>query len=237
MANSKKNIISSEKTSKTAAGVKTAPAVKKQDIKENKIIEESKAIEENKELKNEIDILKAQIALMMKNMSNEQIKSSDNDDDDIVVVSMCNWLLNLTTEPMGAGSIYQFTHFGEEQTIPKDDLKRIIKVNSKFIKEGLVYITDADFVKKEKLSTAYSKLIDLDRMKELLNADKSTFKKVFASLPASQKEVLIDLITQRLIKDEEIDMNIVYICEEISGRSLTEEVNQTKEVLKEMKHN
>lgn len=229
MANSKKNTISSEKTSKNTADVKTTPAVEKQDIEENK------TIEENKELKNEIDMLKAQIALMMKNMSNEQIKSSD--DDDIVVVSMCNWLLNLTTEPMGAGNVYQFTHFGEEQTIPKDDLKRIVKVNSKFIKEGLVYITDADFVKKEKLSTAYSKLIDLDRMKELLNADKSTFKKVFVSLPASQKEVLIDLITQRLIKDEEIDMNIVYICEEISGRSLTEEVNQAKEVLKEMKHN
>ncbi len=229
MANSKKNTISSEKTSKNTADVKTTPAVEKQDIEENK------TIEENKELKNEIDMLKAQIALMMKNMSNEQIKSSD--DDDVVVVSMCNWLLNLTTEPMGAGNVYQFTHFGEEQTIPKDDLKRIVKVNSKFIKEGLVYITDADFVKKEKLSTAYSKLIDLDRMKELLNADKSTFKKVFVSLPASQKEVLIDLITQRLIKDEEIDMNIVYICEEISGRSLTEEVNQAKEVLKEMKHN
>lgn len=235
MANSKKNTISSEKTSKNTADVKITPAVEEQDIKENKVIEENKTIEENKELKNEIDILKAQIALMMKNMSNEQIKSSD--DDDIVVISMCNWLLNLTTEPMGAGNVYQFTHFGEEQTIPKDDLKRIIKVNSKFIKEGLVYITDADFVKKEKLSTAYSKLIDLDRMKELLNADKSTFKKVFVSLPASQKEVLIDLITQRLIKDEEIDMNIVYICEEISGRSLTEEVNQAKEVLKEMKHN
>ena len=235
MANSKKNTISSEKTSKNTADVKVTPAVKEQDIKENKVIEENKTIEENKELKNEIDILKAQIALMMKNMSNEQIKSSD--DDDIVVISMCNWLLNLTTEPMGAGNVYQFTHFGEEQTIPKDDLKRIIKVNSKFIKEGLVYITDADFVKKEKLSTAYSKLIDLDRMKELLNADKSTFKKVFVSLPASQKEVLIDLITHRLIKDEEIDMNIVYICEEISGRSLTEEVNQAKEVLKEMKHN
>lgn len=235
MANSKKNTISSEKTSKNTAGVTLTSAVKEQDIKENKVIEENKTIEENKELKNEIDILKAQIALMMKNMSNEQIKSSD--DDDIVVISMCNWLLNLTTEPMGAGNVYQFTHFGEEQTIPKDDLKRIIKVNSKFIKEGLVYITDADFVKKEKLSTAYSKLIDLDRMKELLNADKSTFKKVFVSLPASQKEVLIDLITQRLIKDEEIDMNIVYICEEISGRSLTEEVNQAKEVLKEMKHN
>lgn len=235
MANSKKNTISSEKTSKNTAGVTLTSAVKEQDIKENKVIEENKTIEENKELKNEIDMLKAQIALMMKNMSNEQIKSSD--DDDIVVISMCNWLLNLTTEPMGAGNVYQFTHFGEEQTIPKDDLKRIIKVNSKFIKEGLVYITDADFVKKEKLSTAYSKLIDLDRMKELLNADKSTFKKVFVSLPASQKEVLIDLITQRLIKDEEIDMNIVYICEEISGRSLTEEVNQAKEVLKEMKHN
>lgn len=235
MANSKKNTISSEKTSKNTAGVKITPVVEEQDIEESKVIEENKTIEENKELKNEIDILKAQIALMMKNMSNEQIKSSD--DDDIVVISMCNWLLNLTTEPMGAGNVYQFTHFGEEQTIPKDDLKRIIKVNSKFIKEGLVYITDADFVKKEKLSTAYSKLIDSDRMKELLNADKSTFKKVFVSLPASQKEVLIDLITQRLIKDEEIDMNIVYICEEISGRSLTEEVNQAKEVLKEMKHN
>ena len=190
---------------------------------------------ENEELKNEIDVLKAQIDLIMKNINNGSNNTSNSTDEDILVISMCNWGLNLSTEPMGAGTIYKFNNFGEEQMIPKDDLKRIIKVNSKFAKEGLFYIADEDFIKSEKLSSVYSKLLDVDGMINLLNSNKNNFEKIFKSLSETQKDTFIDLVSKKLLNNEEVDMNIVSICSKISNRNISEEVEQAKAVLSDKK--
>lgn len=186
---------------------------------------------ENQELKNELDVLKAQMNLIMKNINNNSNSTSNPTDEDILVISMCNWKLNLSTEPMGAGTIYAFDSFGEEQMIPKDDLKRIVKVNSKFAKEGLFYIADEDFIKSEKLSSVYSKLLDVDGMISLLNSNKNNFEKIFKSLSEIQKDTFIDLVSKKLLNNEEVDMNIVSICSKISGRNIVEEVEQAKVVL------
>ena len=189
--------------------------------------------QQNDDLKNELDALKAQMILLMNNVNNANSASSSNED--ILVISMCNWVLNLSTEPMGAGNIYKFNHFGEEQMIPKDDLKRIIKVNPKFTKDGLFYIADENFIKSEKLTTAYSKILDINSMVDLLNSNKSNFEKIFKSLSATQKDTFIDLVCKKLINNEEVDMNIVAICSDISKRNILEEVNQAKAVLNETK--
>ena len=51
---------------------------------------------------------------------------------DIVFISLCNYTLNLSTEPNGGGTIYTFNEFGEEQSIPYSDARRIIKNNKSF---------------------------------------------------------------------------------------------------------
>ena len=190
---------------------------------------------ENENLKSELDILKSQINLIMQNINNSSKNISNSIDEDILVISMCNWKLNLSTEPMGAGTIYQFNSFGEEQMIPRDDLKKIIKVNSKFAREGLFYIADEDFIKSEKLSSIYSKLLNVEEIKNLLNSNKDSFEKIFKSLSETQKDTFIDLISKKLLNNEDIDMNIVSICSEISKRDIKEEIEQAKMLLSEEK--
>jgi hypothetical protein len=230
MASTKSTNKNTSKNNEAPKRASEEEMIKKSEVEETVI----DPVEENNALKNEIETLKAQITLMMKTMAGNTNNVSSYEED-IPVISMCNWVLNLTTEPMGGGNIYKFTQFGEEQVIPRDDLKRIVKVNSKFIKEGLAYIADEEFVRKEKLISVYNKIVDVETMKKLLDADKVSFKKVFTSLSNTQKDVLIDLICKKLIKDEDVDMNIVHICEEISGRDLSEEVKQAKEILSEIK--
>lgn len=200
----------------------------------NLSIENENLKQQNDSLKNELEALKAQVTLLINNANNSNNKPS-NSNEDILVISMCNWVLNLATEPMGAGNIYKFDNFGEEQMIPRDDLKRIIKVNSKFAKDGLFYIADEDFIKSEKLATAYSKILDIESMVNLLTASKSNFEKIFKSLSKTQKDTFIDLVCGKLIKGEDVDMNIVALCSEISKRDILTEVNQAKAVLDETK--
>ena len=83
-----------------------------------------------KELEKTVSDLNNMIALLMKQTANSETPSGDRD---VTFISLCNHILNLSTEPNGGGEIYTFTEFGEEQSIPYSDAKRIIKSNKSFI--------------------------------------------------------------------------------------------------------
>lgn len=223
MATNKKNVNKNNEQNKSEV-------IEKVNL-ENTIISEKNDLElENDSLKNEIEALKAQITLLINNANNAN-RASAPVNDDVLVISMCDWTLNLTTEPMGGGTIYKFSKFGEEQMIPRDDLKKIKNSNPKFTKEGLFYIADEEFIKSEKLSSAYSKILNTDSLINLLDSSKDNFEKVFKSLSDTQKNTFIDLVCKRLINNEDVDMNIVSICNKISKRNINNEVEQAKVVL------
>ena len=115
-----------------------------------------------KELEKTVSDLNNMIALLMKSISSG--------DRDIVFISLCNHILNLSTEPNGGGEIYTFTEFGEEQSIPYSDAKRIIKSNKSFIQGGKCYIADDELIKSERLVNDYKKILSKDSLLELLSA-------------------------------------------------------------------
>jgi hypothetical protein len=86
---------------------------------------------------------------------------------DVVVTSLTVGQLNLSTEGYGQGEIYTFEHIGEEQSIPLEDLKKIIKNNKSFVEGGNFFINDDDVVKSQKLTNIYKKLLSYDEMLDL----------------------------------------------------------------------
>ena len=123
-----------------------------------------------KELEKTVSDLNNMIALLMKQTANNNVFSGDRD---ILFISLCNHILNLSTEPNGGGEIYTFTEFGEEQSIPYSDAKRIIKSNKSFIQGGKCYIADDELIKSEHLVNDYKKpmLAFLDIYNVCMNAD------------------------------------------------------------------
>lgn len=131
---------------------------------------------------------------------------------DVSVTSLTVGLLNLSTEGYGAGEIYTFHHIGEEQTIPLEDLKKIIRNNKSFVEGGNIFINDDEVVKNQKLTNVYKKLLSYSEMKDLFNKDRKAFEKIFTNMTKNQKETLKRIVFEKLNQDEKsVDMNIVQV--------------------------
>jgi len=155
---------------------------------------------------------------------------------DVSVTSLTVGLLNLSTEGYGAGEIYTFHNIGEEQTIPLEDLKKIIKNNKSFVEGGNIFINDDEVVKSQKLTNVYKKLLSYDEIQGLFNKDRRAFEKVFTNMTKNQKETLKRIVFEKLNKDDKsVDMNIVQVMNDDMNINIMDDFrNQQKmaEILK-----
>ena len=151
---------------------------------------------------------------------------------DVLFISLCNYTLNLSTEPNGGGTIYTFNEFGEEQSIPYSDARRIIKNNKSFIKGGKCYIADDEIVKAEHLTNDYKKILSKNDLLELLSAERSKFQAIFDSMTQTQKEIFRDVVVEKLTKNKNsVDMNIVQYINDSLNVNLLESIEFNKELL------
>lgn len=189
---------------------------------------ESKKI---KDLEGQVKQLTEQIAMLLKGSVSSV---SNNMDREITFISLCNNILNLSTEPNGGGTIYTFYKFGEEQSIPYTDAKLIIKNNKRFIKEGKCYITDDDIIKSEHLTNDYKRILDKDRLLNLFSCDRNTFANLFDAMTDAQKKTFRDIVFERLSKNQNsVDMNIVQIINDSLNIDILKDVKYSKELFAE----
>ena len=184
-----------------------------------------------KELEKTVSDLNNMIALLMKQSATNSAVSIG--DRDITFISLCNHILNLSTEPNGGGTIYTFTEFGEEQSIPYSDAKRIIKSNKSFIQGGKCYIADDELIKSEHLVNDYKKILSKDSLLELLSAERTKFPSIFDAMTDTQKELFRDIVVDKLSKNKNsVDMNIVQYINESLNIDILSSINFSKELLK-----
>lgn len=184
-----------------------------------------------KELEKTISDLNAMVQVLMKQGA---LNSNSVGERDVLFISLCNHILNLSTEPNGGGTIYTFTEFGEEQSIPYSDARKLIRNNRKFIKGGKCYIADDDIIEAEHLTSDYKKILDKDALLDLLGADRTKFKKLFDNLTDTQKDIFKDIVVDRLIKNRNsVDMNIVQYVNDTMKTNLMDIVDYNKELFAE----
>lgn len=202
--------------------------------------------------KKEYDEMKKQLeemkALMNKvlNSSNEEKKNNTvnnitnyigDNTKDVFVTSLTVGELNLSTEGYGRGEIYTFSNIGEEQSIPLEDLKKIVKNNKKFIDGGNVFINDDEVVKSLKLNNIYKKLLSYDEMQGLFKKDRDAFEKVFVGMTDNQKETLKRIIFEKLKENEKsVDMNIVQVINDVMDIDIMDDFKNSKKLSEFLKN-
>ncbi len=155
---------------------------------------------------------------------------------DVVLTSLTVGQLNLSTEGYGQGVVYTFEEIGEQQSIPYNDVKKIIKNNKAFIEGGNVFINDDEVIKSQRLENIYKKLLSYDGMLDLLNKDRKAFTKVFSGMTKNQKENLKGIIFDKLTKSSSsVDMNIVQVMNEDMNIDIMSEVKNAKDLMDYMK--
>lgn len=175
------------------------------------------AVSENEALKAQIAEMKAQMELMaqmMANKSNEPIRSAKNDR----MITFVN-LTNGTAVLRGNQNWALEGRYASRAFLERE--ARIIVNNMpNMIRSGMVYITDADFVKENDLADAYVNMLSDTDMKSLLAQDAKNVINVYKNVSDNQKQIIIDMIIEQRKAGAKIDGNILTELGELCGKDL-----------------
>lgn len=156
-------------------------------------------------------------------------------DEDIDVISLCNNKLNLATGGLGKGQIYTFFEFGQVVPIPYKDLKEIIVNNRSFYEKGYFAIDSSKAVAALRLAKIAEKLPTFDDLTNVFKKDISTAKKILKMTTKEQKEMLAQHVIDKLVHNENVDMNLVKIIGDAVDADLAAAAKDKQELMSEGK--
>lgn len=174
---------------------------------------------ENEALKSQIAEMKAQMELMAKMMAtkndSEQTVLAPKNDRMITFVNLTNGTAILRgNQNWALEGQYASRAFLEREA-------RIIVNNMpNMIRSGMVYITDAQFVKDNDLADAYLNMLSDKEMKELLAKDANYVIDVYKNVSDGQKQIIVDMIIEQRKAGAKIDGNILTELGELCGKDL-----------------
>lgn len=192
---------------------------KKSDVKakEDVVVETTskETVKENEELKKQLEELRAQMAMMAQMMGNQvQVRSNSN------VTSRTIPFYNMTksTLILKGNVFHQFDNQFDMQGIPENEARQIIQNMPECTRNGSFYIADAQFVQENELGAVYETILNVEQMKSLLDKDSKYVIDVYMNASKGQKEIILDMITDRRLNGQPIDANILLQLGKLSGK-------------------
>lgn len=194
---------------------------------------------ETDRLRQEVNQLKSMLdALLAEKKQNESVVDDQYDNFDsikilqeeyIKVMSLCPMELNLSTEGMGKGKRFKFDKFGDIKRILYSDLVDIMESNSHFLNYGFFYILDKRVIRKHGLDDAYEKLLTKEKIEKVISFNEKDAVDLFNSANKNQKDIMIDMIIEKIKNSENVDLNIIDKISRIAGVNLYEKGQEAKE--------
>lgn len=111
--------------------------------------------------------------------------------------------------------------FGARRFLERE-AKMIVNNMPQSVRDGKVYILDADFVKDCELDDVYADLLSDKQMKELLSREPSYVVEVYKNANKTQKQIIVDMIENKKLNGEDVDANILLQIGKLSGKNLIE---------------
>lgn len=158
---------------------------------------------EKEELKAQLEELKAQMVLMAQMMGNKPAQAAK-PNREITFVSMVPGTLVLK-----GTTIWKIEGQFNSRSIMESEAEAILSNMNNAIRNGIVYIADAQFVKEHNLEAVYAHLITDAQLKELLSMNAKYVVDVYKNANDTQKQVIIDMVSEKKLNGQEIDANIL----------------------------
>ena len=191
------------------------------------------------DLLKEIEKLKSQLnELTSEKDTNEEV-GEIRPDEYISVISLCPSMLNLSTRMGGKGKLFTFREFGERKRILYSDLIEVMENHggefTNFLAEGYYYITDKRVVRRHGLDDLYATLLDKATMEKILKANSSDTMTLFESGTKAQQKHICEIIVDKMLAGEEVDLNLIDSLSRSSGIKVVERVEAIKAQQEAMK--
>lgn len=177
---------------------------------------------------NEIAELKAQIALLM-NMQKASTQTT-------TVESTPKKKKNVTIINLFAGgltvkgnSYYHFDKQFDKRAFSEAEATAIVNNMPNAAREGIFYITDAQFVEDNDLSDAYENMIDDVKMKTILSLDANSVLVLYKNASEAQKTIIENMIVNGRLNGEPLDANVLVELGKITGKNYMEIETMDKE--------
>lgn len=175
---------------------------------------------ENESLKKQMEEMRAQMEAMSKMLAEAKSapvaeKSGVNKDRNITFVNLTNG-----TAVLRGNSFWKLEGRFASRTFLEREARIIVNNMPNMIRSGMVYITDAQFVEDNDLSEVYLNLLSDKDLKELLSHDASYVVDVYKNVSEGQKNVIIDMIVDKVLAGEKVDNNVLVELGRLSGKDL-----------------
>lgn len=100
------------------------------------------------------------------------------------------------------------------------EAKIIVSNMGNYLREGFVYIDDAEFVREVGLADAYIGMLNPEELKALLNKNPDAIISAYELALDGQKKIILDMIIEKKAKGEPVDANVLVRIGELSGKDL-----------------
>lgn len=177
---------------------------------------------------NEIAELKAQIALLMKaqkaSTQTTTVESTPKKKKNVTIINL--FAGGLTVK---GNSYYHFDKQFDKRAFSEAEATAIVNNMPNAAREGIFYITDAQFVEDNDLSDAYENMIDDVKMKTILSLDANSVLVLYKNASEAQKTIIENMIVNGRLNGEALDANILVELGKITGKNYMEIDTMDKE--------
>lgn len=177
---------------------------------------------------NEIAELKAQIALLMKaqkaSTQTTTVESTPKKKKNVTIINL--FAGGLTVK---GNSYYHFDKQFDKRAFSEAEATAIVNNMPNAAREGIFYITDAQFVEDNDLSDAYENMIDDVKMKAILSLDANSVLVLYKNASEAQKTIIENMIVNGRLNGEALDANILVELGKITGKNYMEIETMDKE--------
>lgn len=204
-------------TKKTITATTTVDATEKPEI-DSRIAKQASEIAE----------LKAQIALLM-NMQKASaqtapVELAPKKKKNVTIISL--FAGGLTVR---GNSYYHFDKQFDKRAFSEAEATAIVNNMPNAAREGIFYITDAQFVEDNDLSDAYENMIDDVKMRTILSLDANSVLVLYKNANDAQKAIIENMIVKGRLNGEALDANILVELGKITGKNYMEIEKMDKE--------
>ena len=177
---------------------------------------------------NEIAELKAQIALLMKaqkaSIQTTTVESTPKKKKNVTIINL--FAGGLTVK---GNSYYHFDKQFDKRAFSEAEATAIVNNMPNAAREGIFYITDAQFVEDNDLSDAYENMIDDVKMKTILSLDANSVLVLYKNASEAQKTIIENMIVNGRLNGEALDANVLVELGKITGKNYMEIDTMDKE--------
>ena len=177
---------------------------------------------------NEIAELKAQIALLIKaqkaSTQTTTVESTPKKKKNVTIINL--FAGGLTVK---GNSYYHFDKQFDKRAFSEAEATAIVNNMPNAAREGIFYITDAQFVEDNDLSDAYENMIDDVKMKTILSLDANSVLVLYKNASEAQKTIIENMLVNGRLNGEALDANILVELGKITGKNYMEIETMDKE--------